>query len=55
MEIETFEDIKAWQEARVLVRMVYEAVKSAKGSSIQYLLSKDKQPKNPINSINSNV
>jgi hypothetical protein len=38
-KIERFEDIKAWQEARVLVSMVYEAVKSDKGFFIQYLLS----------------
>jgi len=38
-KIERFEDIKAWQEARALVRMVYEAVKSDKGFFIQYLLS----------------
>ncbi len=28
MKIERFEDIKAWQEARVLVRMIYSAVGS---------------------------
>lgn len=36
MKIERFEDIKAWQEARVLVKMVYDAVKSNKGSSNDY-------------------
>jgi four helix bundle protein len=35
-KIERFEDIKAWQEARALVRMVYEAVKSAKAFSNNY-------------------
>jgi four helix bundle protein len=35
-KIESFEDIKAWQEARALVGMVYEAVKSAKGFSNDY-------------------
>ena len=35
-KIERFEDIKAWQEARALVRMVYEAVKSDKGFSNDY-------------------
>jgi hypothetical protein len=28
MKIKRFEEIQAWQEARVLVQMVYEAVKS---------------------------
>ena len=36
MKIEKFEDIKAWQEARVLVRMVYDAVKADKGFSSDY-------------------
>ena len=36
MKIERFEDIKAWQEARVLVKMVYDAVKSNKDSSSNY-------------------
>ena len=36
MKIERFEDIKAWQEARVLVKMVYDAVKSDKGFSSDY-------------------
>jgi four helix bundle protein len=35
-KIERFEDVKAWQEARALVRMVYEAVKSTKGFSNDY-------------------
>lgn len=30
MKIERFEDIKAWQEARILVNLVYEAAKSDK-------------------------
>ncbi len=30
MRIERFEDIKGWQEARVLVSLVYQAVKSSK-------------------------
>ena len=34
--IERFEDIKAWQEARVLVSMVYETTKSTKGFSNDY-------------------
>ena len=29
MKIESFEDIKAWQEARTLAKMVYEAAKSS--------------------------
>ena len=28
MKIKRFEDIKAWQEARILVKMVYEAINS---------------------------
>jgi len=36
VKIERFEDIKAWQEARVLVKMVYDAVKSNKDSSSNY-------------------
>ena len=49
-KIERFEDIKAWQEARALARMVYEAVKSDKGFFIQYLLSKEEHSINPTNS-----
>ena len=30
MKIERFEDIKAWQEARILAKMVYDAAKSNK-------------------------
>jgi hypothetical protein len=30
MKIERFEDIKAWQEARDLVRLVYKAIESDK-------------------------
>lgn len=36
MTIERFEDIKAWQEARVLAKMIYDAVKSDKGFSNDY-------------------
>lgn len=36
MKIERFEDIKAWQEARVLVKLVYEVVKADKGFSSDY-------------------
>ena len=36
MKIERFEDIRAWQEARVLVKMVYDAVKSDQGFSSDY-------------------
>jgi four helix bundle protein len=35
-KIERFEDIKAWQEARVLVSMVYETTKSTKGFANDY-------------------
>jgi len=36
VQIERFEDIKAWQASRVLAKMVYDAVKSSKGSSNDY-------------------
>lgn len=36
MKIEKFEDIKAWQEARNLTNMVYEAVKSDKSFGNDY-------------------
>jgi len=36
MKIEWFEDIKAWQEARTLVKMIYEAVKSSKNFKDDY-------------------
>ena len=36
MKIERFENIKAWQEARVLVKMVYNAVKSNKKFGSDY-------------------
>jgi len=36
MKIDRFEDIKAWQEARTLVKIVYEAAKANKGFSVDY-------------------
>ena len=36
MKITTFEDIKAWQASRVLAKMVYDTVKSNKGSTNDY-------------------
>jgi len=36
VKITTFEDIKAWQASRVLAKMVYDTVKSNKGSSNDY-------------------
>ena len=33
MKIERFEDMKAWQEARVLVQLIYQAAQSDKGFS----------------------
>jgi four helix bundle protein len=36
VKITTFEDIQAWQASRVLAKMVYDAVKSKKGSSNDY-------------------
>jgi four helix bundle protein len=38
VKIERFEDIKAWQEARALVKMVYEATKSSRDFSGDYKL-----------------
>ena len=38
MRIEKFEDIKAWQEARALVKMIYEATRSSKDFSGDYKL-----------------
>jgi len=37
VKIERFEDIKAWQEARVLVRIIYDATKSNKLSEPKQL------------------
>jgi four helix bundle protein len=36
VKIERFEDVKAWQEARVLVKMIYEATKSNKDITGDY-------------------
>jgi four helix bundle protein len=36
VKIERFEDIKAWQEARVLVKMIYEATESNKSFTADY-------------------
>ena len=36
MKIERFEDIKAWQEARVLVNMIYDTIKSNKDFTGDY-------------------
>jgi len=36
VQIERFEDIKAWQEARVLVKIIYDAVKSNKSFTGDY-------------------
>ena len=36
MKIERFEDIKAWQEARALVKMIYEATKSSRSFTGDY-------------------
>lgn len=36
MKIERFEDIKAWQEARVFVNIIYDAVESNKGFTGDY-------------------
>jgi four helix bundle protein len=39
MKIERFEDIKAWQEARELVRLVYKAIASDKEFSKDFRLA----------------
>ncbi len=36
MNIERFEDIRAWQEARVMVNMIYEAVRSSREFANDY-------------------
>jgi len=36
MKIDRFESIKAWQEARILVKMIYDAVKSNKKFGSDY-------------------
>jgi four helix bundle protein len=36
MKLERFEDIKAWQEARMLAKMVYDTAKSVKSFSNDY-------------------
>jgi len=36
VKIEKFEDVKAWQEARVLVKMIYDATKSNKNFTGDY-------------------
>ena len=38
MKIQRFEDIRAWQEARVLVKTVYDAIKSSKSFTEDYKL-----------------
>jgi len=47
-KIERFEDIKAWQKARVS-----DEIARLLSGFIKYLLSKEKHPRNPTNSINS--
>ena len=53
MKIERFEDIKAWQEARALGRMVHDAVKSNKNFSNDYKFRD--QIQNAAASIMSNI
>ena len=36
MQIERFEDIKAWQEGRVPVKIIYDAIKSNKNFTGDY-------------------
>jgi hypothetical protein len=52
VRIERFEDIKAWQEARVLVKMVYDVPRLV-SSFIKYLLRKETGAKDPVNAKNS--
>jgi len=52
-KIERFEDIKAWQEARVLVKMVYNAVKSNKKFGSDYKFGE--QIQSAVVSIMSNI
>lgn len=52
-KIERFEDIKAWQEGRALVRLVYEVVRSDKGFSNDYKFRE--QIQNAAVSIMSNI
>jgi four helix bundle protein len=53
MRIERFEDIKAWNEARVLTKMVYKAVKSDRSFNRDYKLGE--QIKSAAVSIMSNI
>jgi hypothetical protein len=43
VKIEKFEDIKAWQEARVLVKMIYAATGSDRRPGGDYRFEVDKQ------------
>ncbi len=38
MRIEKFEDIKAWQEARVLVKMIFDAIRDSRDLTDDYRL-----------------
>ena len=50
MKIEKFEDIKAWQEARELVRLVYKAIETNK-NNLSYARSARTVPQSlPISS-----
>ena len=52
-KIERFEDIEAWQEARVLGKMIYEAAKSNKALSEDYRFRK--QVEAAVSSVMSNI
>jgi len=53
MKIERFEDIRAWQKARALVKMIYEAAKSKKGFGNDYKFKE--QIQSAVVSIMSNI
>lgn len=52
-KIERFEDIEAWQEARVLGKMIYEAAKSNKALAEDYRFRK--QVEAGVSSVMSNI
>jgi len=52
-KIERFEDIEAWQEARVLGKMIYEAAKSNKALAEDYRFRK--QTEGAVSSVMSNI
>jgi len=54
VQIERFEDIKAWQGARVLVKIIYDAIKSNKNFTGDYKFREQRTgSRNPNDSKNS--